>query len=224
MFADITSANVVGYKAEALREGFTMMTPCFVDVADDNTGLDLTKLIPSGDFASEDITIQTLTAEGRSDKFFSYYKPRRGDFRWVDNDGNDVAEGEVVFSPVQGLWVSGVDGASITPAGAVSTSDRTITLREGFTPLGNFTAVALDLTSIVPGGEIASEDVTIQTLTAEGRSDLFFSFYKPRRGDFRWVDNDGNDVAEGDVTFAPGKGLWVAGVDGATITIPGPTL
>ena len=55
MFAEITSANVVGYKAEALREGFIMVTPSFVNIADAKAGIDLLDLIPGGEYGSDDI-------------------------------------------------------------------------------------------------------------------------------------------------------------------------
>ena len=226
MFADITSANVVGYKAEALREGFTMMTPCFVDVVDEDAGIDLTKLIVGGDFSADDVGVQTLTDAGFTDKTYTYGKDRKGNWFWSDFDtGDKIEEGDVVFQKGEGLWVSGVDSTSLTSAGAVSTADTVVELREGFTATGNMTPVAIDLTSIVPGGEYSADDVGIQTLTDAGFTDKTYTFGKDRKGNWFWSDFDtGDKIEEGDVTFAPGAGLWVSGVDGATITIPGPTL
>ena len=226
MFAEITSANVVGYKAEALQEGFTMMTPCFVNVADAEAGMDLTALIAGGEYGSGDIMVQTLTADGLADKSYSFNKDRKGNWFWSDVDtGDKIAEGDVVFSKGTGLWVYGVVDASLTSAGAVSTSDAVVPLTEGFTACGNMMAVEIDLTSIIPGGEYGSGDIMVQTLTPAGLADKSYSFNKDRKGNWFWSDVDtGDKIAEGDVKFAPGAGLWVYGVDGATITIPGPTL
>ena len=50
MFADITSANVVGYQNNALQEGATMIAPAFVDIGAEEEGVDLTKLVISPTF------------------------------------------------------------------------------------------------------------------------------------------------------------------------------
>ena len=118
MFADITSANVVGYKAEALREGFIMVTPSFVDVADAKAGIDLLDLIPGGEYGSDDITVQTLNFDGTTDKMYTFGKDRRGNWFWSDVDtGDKIEEGDVVINPGQGLWIGGVDGATLTIPG-----------------------------------------------------------------------------------------------------------
>ena len=95
-----------------------MMTPCFVDVADAEAGIDLLSLNPSSDVTSDQIYIQTLTPDGLADKTYSWNKPRKGDFRWIDLDeGTAIEEGDVVFAPGAGLWVGGVEGATITIPG-----------------------------------------------------------------------------------------------------------
>ena len=199
-----------------------MMTPCFVNVADAEAGIDLTSLKIGGDYASGDVTVETLDSLGRLDKDYSFIKDRKGNWYWSGDDGK-VEEGDVIFPVGKGLWVAGVDSTSLTSAGAVSTNDNTINLQEGFVACGNMTAVPVDLTSIVPGGDYASGDITIETLDSLGNLDKDYSFIKDRKGNWYWSGDDGK-VEEGEIFFAPGKGLWVAGVDGASITIPGPTL
>ena len=201
-----------------------MIAPAFVDIGAEEEGVDLTKLVISGDYASGDVVVQTLTSGGLADKTYTYNKPRKGDWQWVDDDDNVVEAGAVAFKAGAGLWIAGVNDCSVTTAGQVSTADRTIALVDGAVACGNSTAVPLDLTSIVPSGEYASGDIVIQTLTAGGLADKTYTFNKPRKGDWQWVDDDDNVVEEGDVVFPAGAGLWVAGVDGAFITIPGPTL
>ena len=226
MFAEITSANVVGYKAEELREGFTMISSTFVNVADASVGQDLTSFIASGDYSSGDIMVQTLNALGQGDKAYSFVKDRKGNWYWKDEDsGEKIEAGDVVFPKGIGLWVAGIDATQLTTAGQVSTADTVVELCDGFTATGNMSAVEVDLTKIIPGGEYSSGDIMIQTLTALGEGDKAYSFVKDRKGNWYWKDEDsGVKVEEGDVIFAAGAGLWVAGVNGATITIPGPTL
>ena len=199
-----------------------MMTPCFVDVANAEAGVDLTTLIPGGEYASSDITVETLDAYGKLDKDYSFVKDRKGNWYWSGDEGK-IETGDVLFPVGKGLWVAGVDSTSLTSAGAVSTADTTINLCDGFVACGNMTAVAVDLTAIIPGGGYASSDITIETLDAYGKLDKDYSFVKDRKGNWYWSGDEGK-IEEGDVTFESGKGLWVAGVEGATITIPGPTL
>ena len=226
MFADITSANVVGYKAEALREGFIMVTPSFVNIADAKAGIDLLGLIPGGEYGSDDITVQTLNFDGTTDKMYTFGKDRRGNWFWSDVDtGDKIEEGDVSFATGTGLWVGGVDSTTLTTAGAVSTDDTVVTLREGFIASGNMTPVAIDLLDLIPGGEYGSDDITVQTLNFDGTTDKMYTFGKDRRGNWFWSDVDtGDKIEEGDVVINPGQGLWIGGVDGATLTIPGPTL
>ena len=201
-----------------------MIAPAFVDVGVAEETIDLTKLVISGEFVSDDVVIQTLTAAGLADKTYSYNKPRKGDWRWLDDDNNTIEEGQVLFPAGTGLWIAGVDNCTITTAGQVSTNDRVVPLVDGAVACGNSTAVPLDLLSIIPSGEYVSDDIVIQTLTAAGLADKTYSFNKPRKGDWRWLDDDNNTIEEGDVVFPAGAGLWVAGVEGAFLTIPGPTL
>lgn len=227
MSADVSAVRTaVGYKAESLREGFTMMTPTFVPVADAGAGLDLLDLIAGGTYDSDVITVQTLNYDGTTDKMYSYGKDRYETWFWQDVDeGTTIEKGDVTFTSGQGLWVGGVDAATLTNAGVVSTDDTKVALREGFTASGNMTAVEIDLTAIIPGGEYDSDVITIQTLNYDGTTDKMYSFGKDRQENWFWQDVDaGIAIEEGDVVFQPGQGFWVGGVDGATITIPGPTL
>ena len=225
MFADITSANVVGYKAEALQEGTRLMAPCFVDVGTESD-VDLTKFVPGGSYKTGDIQVDTLDYAGRTIKKYSYNVPRRGTPGWYDFDTNtEVSEGEVIFKAGEGVCVTGLDDLTLTTAGQVSTDDRVIALREGTTPCGNSTAVALDLTAIVPGGNYKTGDIQIDTVDYAGRTVKKYSFNVPRRGTPGWYDFDTNAaINEGEVIFHPGEGFTVTGLDGLTITIPGPTL
>ena len=84
----------------------------------------------------------------------------------------------------------------------------------------------IDLYDLVAGGTYSAGDITVQTLNSDGTTDKMYTFMKPRRGDtWFWQDVDTSEsIAEGDVTFESGKGLWISAVNGATLTFPGPTL
>ena len=116
MFAEITSANVVGYQNNDLQFGTTLLAPCFVDVGSDN--VDLTKIVPGGDnFASGAIMISRLDSAGVNIEDYIYMIPRRGTPGWY-NGSTPVAEGEVVFAAGEGFAASGTsDGLNITIPG-----------------------------------------------------------------------------------------------------------
>ena len=225
MFADITSANVVGYKNHDLQFGTTIVAPCFVDVGGTDA-VDLTKIAPGGDFASGEIQISRLDSAGRNIEDYSYDVPRRGTPGWYNMDSGDaVREGDVVFAAGEGIAVTGNDGLNITSSGEVSTTDRVIALQFGTTLCGNHTAIGLDITSIIPGGDYASGEIQISRLDSAGRNIEDYSFDVPRRGTPGWYNMDtGDAMAEGDLVFEPGEGFAVTGNDGLTITILGPTL
>ena len=221
-FADIAS-NVVGYKNNDLQNGATMVAATFVPVTGDEA-IDLLDIKVGGTFTSGQINIQTLTTAGLRDKSYTWMWSNKQS-RWYWDDGvKDVVRGEVTFEPGTGLWVQGVDGAQITFAGAVSTADRVIALKGGAIATGNMTAVAIDLLDIIPGGTYKSGEINIQTLDANGMRDKSYTWMWSNKQS-RWYWDDGiKDVVEGEVKFEPGKGLWIQGVEGATLTFPGPTL
>ncbi len=221
-FADISS-NVVGYQNNNLQQGATMLVSTFVPVTG-TEGIDLFDIKLGGTFGSSDICIQTLTATGLRDKSYTYsYSKKQSRWYWYDGS-KEVLKGEVKFEPGTGLWIFGVDAAQVTFAGAVSTDDRTVLLKNGAIATGNMTAVPVDLHDIIPSGTYASGNICIQTLTPTGLRDKSYTYaYSKKQSRWYWYDGS-KEVLRGEVTFAPGKGLWVFGVDGASITFPGPTL
>jgi hypothetical protein len=80
--------------------------------------------------------------------------------------------------------------------------------------LGVGSNTALDLQSIRPLGDNASDNVSIQTLDAYGRMvDMYIwcNWAGPDSDQEAWSDGSG-DIIEG-VTFEPGTGLWIQGMD-----------
>jgi hypothetical protein len=93
----------------------------------------------------------------------------------------------------------------------------------------NSTPVAVDLTDIDVAGYNAEDgtegDVRAQMLDAYGKSDMTY-FYYDVPGDFTaWLDGNDDEVEVGDVTVAPGEGLWVKAPSTAySLVLPGVTL
>ena len=76
--------------------------------------------------------------------------------------------------------------------------------------------------AVVPGS------ITIQTLDDGGNKDKIWKYYQnvksgAWKGKLGWFDVDGNQITEdNDATFPAGKGLWVKGLAGATLTFKSP--
>ena len=220
-------SHFVGYAQSDLKTGFTMATPQFVGIGASST-IDLQSLKPIGENASDNISIQTLDAYGRSVDYYIWcdWAGESGDQEaWSDGSG-DVIEG-VTFAPGTGLWIQGLSTEQgIQSAGAVGKSDVAIALGSGFTATGNPFPTTLDLQDIVPQGENLSDNVSIQTLDAYGRSVDYYIWcdWAGESGDQEaWSDGSG-EIIEG-VKFAPGQGLWVQGsATGQYLQFPAPEL
>ena len=216
--------NLVGYAQSGLRNGATMVAPQFVNIGASES-MPLEALTPTGD-DTEGVEIQTLTAAGYTDKFYTWNTWMYAEPCWVDGDLN-LVEG-VTFDKGTGLWIQGSSTAQgIQAAGKVGTEDVNVQLRNGATATGNPFPVELDLNDILPnGGDDTSVDldgVEIQTLTAAGYTDKFYTWNTWMYGDPCWVDGDLSPV--NGISFAPGQGLWVQGSSAVQyIRFPAPEL
>ena len=200
-----------------------MLTPQFVPV-DGTSEIAIEDLTPVGDEVDTDggITIQTLTAGGRTEAMYQWidWGEPTG---WCDDEWN-LVEG-VTFTPGQGLWVTGTGtGAGIQYAGKVGTSDITVQLRAGATATGNPFPTTINLQDIIPEGDEVDTDggITIQTLTAGGRTEAMYQWidWGEPTG---WCDDEWN-LVEG-VTFPAGQGLWVTGTKNTEyLRFPAPDL
>ena len=220
--ADVTSANIVGYKENGLRMGQSFLAPCFIDVGAAEEGVDILNLKPTGNYTSGTIIISKLSASGRDIANYPFIKDRKGNWYWAIGT-TAIKEGEVVLGPGEGVSVTGDNGLGVTASGEVSSKDRAIPLRFGQTFTGNFTAAPLDITKIVPGGNYTSGTIIISRLSASGRDIANYPFIKDRKGNWYWAIGT-TKIEEGEVVFEPGEGFSVTGDNGLTITIPGPTL
>lgn len=185
-------------------------------------------------FKSDDIysvSIQTLTSGGLADEFFTWndwteYPEGSGEYPGFWDDGSGVPATKT-FEPGQGLWISGNIGDAMQTAGQVNMSDIIYPLVDGNVLVGNSYPIALNLQDIIASAaDIYS--VSIQTLTAGGLADEFFTWndwteYPEGSGEFPGFWDDGSGVPA-TKSFAPGEALWISGALGDTIRLPAPEL
>ena len=225
----ITSANVVGYAQNKLRDGSIGLVPQFLGVGSADGSVDL-QSIKCNDASSDSVSLQILNnigIGGDSYNWINWYDPDgtgNEESCWVDPDYNKV-EGFKV-QPGQGLWVSGASEEQVfQSAGQVGTSDVAVQLRDGSTMTGNPSPVAIDLQDI-RCNDASSDSVSLQILNnigIGGDSYNWINWYDPDgTGNEQscWVDPDYNKV-EG-FKVQPGQGLWVSGAsEEQYITFPG---
>ena len=196
-----------------------MTTPQFINVGAGES-MPITALSPTGDDV-DGVEIQTLTAYGYTDKFYTWNTWMYETPCWVDE--NLEAVEDVSFDPGAGLWVQGASTEqSLQSAGKVGTDDVVVTLRFGATATGNPYPVSLDINDILPEGDDV-DGVEIQTLTAYGYTDKFYTWNTWMYETPCWVDE--NLEAVENVSFGPGAGLWVQGASTSqSLRFPAPEL
>ena len=226
VMADVTSANIVGYSQNQLRQGATMLTPQFF--AMEEGGMDIQALKPVGDSIDTEggIYIQVLNRSGGEDEFYQWIDWGGDETGWMDGDYAIVTDKKFVEGA--GLWVTGVSAAdNIQSAGQVGQADVTVALRVGATGCGNPFPVPMDLQSIYltadEGVDIDTEGgIYIQVLNRSGGEDEFYQWIDWGGDETGWMDGDYAIVTGKE--FAPGAGLWVTGADGVYINFPAPEL
>ena len=90
-----------------LRDGFTF-SGNFTPVK-----LDLTAIIPGGEFDANEIIVSRLNEFGRNVEDYAYTVDRKGNWYW-DFEGEVIGEGDVFFAPGEGFSVNSYKGYSIT--------------------------------------------------------------------------------------------------------------
>ena len=218
----LTSANTVGYNGSALDEDFgaVMTGPQFVTPGGSAFLLTNLVLVSEGDTAGA-IEIQTLTNAGDTgDEDYTWTGEE-----WIDTDSGDPVT-DVTFAPGQGLWVYNYSGEAVAfrSLGEVNASDVTYPLDEDFGAVAIVnpypTEVALDDITFITEADIGGA-IEIQTLTNAGDTgDEDYTWDGEK-----WIDTD-TGVPVTNVTFAPGKGLWVYNYSGEAVGfhIPAPEL
>ena len=78
--------------------------------------LDITKIVPGGNYASGTINISRLSASGRNIADYPFIKDRKGNWYWAIGT-TKIEPGEVVFEPGEGFSVDGDVDLTITIPG-----------------------------------------------------------------------------------------------------------
>ena len=234
-FSEVTSANIVGYNQSALRPGFAMTGPDFLNVGKD--AIDLMSITVGGEAyvpgeSGDTVFVNVLNDDGSAACNYSWMD-YEGDYEpgWynVDDDYAPLEKGQVVLDAGDGLWVQGDDGFVLLYNGEVLTDTQVpVPLRPGFKAAANPFPVALDLIKVTVDGEAyvpgeSGDTVFVNVLNDDGSAACNYS-WMDYEGDYEpgWynVDDDYAPLEADQVVLEPGQGLWVQGDDGFDLQFP----
>ncbi len=249
-FADSIESNVVGYQNFTLNDGFTMFSPVFTSIEDENTiDIQEIRLICKDDDydtgAGLDM-LQTLNKNGGTYEKYYWVNQKNG-FAYQDGwytknllngDESDLQFlVKKTFKPGDGLWIKTIASqVEVSVSGNVKLNTTEFDLIEnGFTAVGNCTPLPLklqDIKLVAQEGDFntgAGLDM-LQTLNVNGGTAKKYYWVNQENG-FAYKDGwytknllngDESDLEYlADDTFQPGEGLWVKVISGKVkLTIP----
>ena len=223
-FAELTSANIVGYQTKANRKFLSQTVCTFDQIGVEGAGLDIQKLLPvdeNGDYVGDgDITIQFNNEKGKATGGYAYYGEDEYDdgFKagWYDEDNDELAVYE--FNAYQGFQIYCGTPCSFTFSGEVNMAETYVPCRKFLSPQGNIRPSDVDIQTIIPmdgtdedASYIGDGEITIQFANEKGKAMGGYSYYGEDEYDdgFKagWYDEDTDELAE--YTFAPAEGFKV---------------
>ena len=233
--------SIVGYTSkDTLPTGKNIVGGSFISIgAKDSFKLtDLVVNVPEDKTCSGEFILQTLTADGRTDKSYAWFKDKKhggekgGVAGWYDEAGKVqfIGDNDVEFDAGTCFWTLG-GGFTLQSAGAVLTETvKTPTLPTGKVLVGNPYPMAVNLTDLyveVPDGQTCSGEFIFQTLTADGRTDQSYAWFKDKKhggekgGVEGWYDEAGKVqiTKESGILLGAGEGYWTLG-NGFTVVFP----
>ena len=224
-FADIESANVVGYYTYDLEAGYNFVTPVFENVGGGEMSIQDVKILGSEGWSTE--YIYGLDSDGLlTDQNYSW---QCGDntgldhFAWIDEMTGE--EADYTFTPGTGFYLyADSEGLKLQTCGQVTVGGYSRELDMGYNFTGNFSPVDLDLQEITLEGSEGWSTEYIYGLDADGL--LTDQNYSWQCGDntgldhFAWIDEATGEEAEG-VTIKAGQALYIyADSEGLVLKLP----
>ena len=232
MFADVTSANIVGYDTTDLQLAGLSAGAAFVPVSGNVVDLiDITvtgyKDAQGNGTCEGGVQAQTLDAGGGTDKTYEWYDVDYGGgdvyYGWYPlNEEENIKRGDVTVQPGEGLWFyCTASSYSFQSSGQVPTDgDVETNLQIAGLTIANPTPVKVDLVDCEVGGYKDEQGegtceggVQVQTLDAGGGTLKTYEWYDVDYGGgdlyYGWYPlNEEENVKRDEVTLDPGAGLW----------------
>jgi hypothetical protein len=217
----LESANVVGYQANAVPNGYSMITPCFVNV--DGTDYNIDNFLLNG---VEDTmaTVQVVNEDGSWGTmgfWFNEYKPDNLPAGWF-TDMTGMTPANISLKPGQAVFFNAkATGASAQSAGQVP-GIITMDLPNGYSMIGNASSVPVAIDDIKLIG-VDDTMATVQVVNPDGSwgtMGFWFNEYVPDNLPSGWF-TDMTGMTPANITLEPGQAVFFnTKATGAKAVIP----
>lgn len=164
----LESANVVGYQANAVPTGYSMVTPSFVNVDGTDYAIDNLTLIGVNDM---DASVQVVNEDGSWGTQGFWLNEAEYDgvvypAGWFTDASGETAA-NITLKPGQAVFFkTTASAASVQSAGQVS-GNVTMNLATGYSMIGNTTPANMPIDSITLVG-VNDMDASVQVVNADG--------------------------------------------------------
>ncbi len=213
-FAQVESANIVGYNNTTGENGASVYTPMFIPVGGGNATLGDIK----GNFVEWTDTIQILDSSLAATTIYTWI-----DVTYASNPpvwtSNGTTDDSNVVVPRGAAVVISSSAATLLNAGQVQTGTTQITCGTGATVLGNPVPKAITLGSIGFTDLVEWTD-TIQMLDNTLAATIIYTWIDITYASNPpvWTSNGTTD--DSGVVLAPGAGFVLSSANGSTVTFP----
>ena len=230
-FAELASANVVGYNNTEAGTDLNWYAPMFLTVGANTIDINSIKLDDGGAMmVGWGDVMQVVGPKGNAETMYFYWDPSvdptatATTYYWGDDSGNAV---DVSFDTGDGLAFDNMNGIefSIQNAGQVPSEKVTIEAHEGLNWSGNPFPAPINLSAITlnDGGamSIGWGDV-MQIVGPKGNAETMYFYWDPSvdptatATTYYWGDDSGNAV---NVTLQPGAGFAIDNMNGLAFDV-----
>lgn len=211
------NANNVGYQENTVPEGYSMITPTFVNVSGGDYAIDNLILIGVDDTKA---TVQVVNKDGtwgtRGVWFNAYEELPAGWF----TDASGETPADIMLEPGQAVFFKTTEkGASFQTAGQVA-EDITIELPVGYSMIGNSTPLEMPIDSLTLIG-VDDTKATVQVVNADGSwgaRGVWFNAYEELPSG--WFTDASGETPAG-IVLAPGQSVFFKTTEtGAKAIVP----
>ena len=177
-FAELASANVVGYSASDVRLTLSQQMPTFANVG--QTSIDIQTMIPvdaDGEVLDYEFTIQEISELGKVIKSYDYILADSSDDGEMEgwlmyNEGGEQEVVSRTFNVGEGFLVYSTAEGKMSYSGEVKTDEICVPVRKNLSAQGNIRPTSVDIQTLIPvdaDGEVLDYEFTIQETTALGK-------------------------------------------------------
>ena len=226
VFADVTSANVVGYNTLDMNMQYTMLGNSFGTVGQEGLGKLYLKDI-KGEFTDED-EIQVSFMNGYMIDFtiYTYYTENYGydPEGWYDGQGNYVGD-SVYIEQGQAAWLKIASGERVPATISGEVAGQEITLNnftKTYEMVVNPYPVAFnpnDTENVTWSGTTDEDEIQVSFMNGYMIDFTIYTYYTENYGydPEGWYDGQGNYIST--PVAAVGQGWWLKTADPSSVTL-----